>query len=44
MLVDPNTNPRGAEMESKEDAYDLGCGADFYITTTTEKWTTYYHI
>lgn len=44
MLVDPDTSPRGAELEGEEDAYDLGSGVDFYITTTTEKWAKYYHI
>jgi S-formylglutathione hydrolase len=41
ILVAPDTSPRG-EGVPDDPAYDLGCGAGFYVNATEEPWSRHY--
>ncbi|EYF02098.1 S-formylglutathione hydrolase [Chondromyces apiculatus] len=43
ILVAPDTSPRG-EGVPDDDAYDLGCGAGFYLNATREPWARHYRM
>ncbi|KAK0062078.1 S-formylglutathione hydrolase isoform X3 [Biomphalaria pfeifferi] len=38
IIVNPDTSPRGCNIEGEDDSYDFGTGAGFYVDATTEKW------
>ncbi|WWC86414.1 S-formylglutathione hydrolase [Kwoniella dendrophila CBS 6074] len=40
-LVFPDTSPRGANVQGEDDDWQLGTGAGFYLTATSEKWKAY---
>jgi S-formylglutathione hydrolase len=40
-VVAPDTSPRGPEVADDE-AYDLGCGAGFYLDATEDPWARHY--
>lgn len=42
-LVMPDTSPRG-EGVADDSAYDLGCGAGFYVNATQAPWAAYYQM
>ncbi len=37
-LIFPDTSPRGELVEDRDDRYDLGQGAGFYVNATQEPW------
>ena len=43
ILVAPDTSPRGEDVPDDE-AYDLGCGAGFYLNATQAPWATHFHM
>ncbi|WP_050435744.1 S-formylglutathione hydrolase [Chondromyces crocatus] len=43
ILVAPDTSPRG-EGVPDDDAFDLGCGAGFYLNATQEPWARQYRM
>ncbi|TCS39671.1 S-formylglutathione hydrolase [Paucimonas lemoignei] len=43
VLVAPDTSPRGPDV-SDADAYDLGCGAGFYVNATRAPWERHYRM
>ncbi|KAK3729931.1 hypothetical protein RRG08_051902 [Elysia crispata] len=38
IIVNPDTSPRGLNIEGEDDSYDFGSGAGFYVDATTNKW------
>ncbi|KAM7542922.1 hypothetical protein Aperf_G00000009776 [Anoplocephala perfoliata] len=38
ILVNPDTSPRDCNVPSKDDSFDFGTGASFYINATREPW------
>ncbi|GFO26504.1 S-formylglutathione hydrolase [Plakobranchus ocellatus] len=38
IIVNPDTSPRGLNIEGEDDSYDFGSGAGFYVDATTDKW------
>ncbi|XP_005112240.1 S-formylglutathione hydrolase isoform X1 [Aplysia californica] len=38
IIVNPDTSPRGCNIEGEDDSYDFGSGAGFYVDSTTDKW------
>ncbi len=40
-LLAPDTSPRGDDV-ANDDAYDLGCGAGFYLSATKAPWSSHY--
>lgn len=43
VLIAPDTSPRGPDVADDE-AYDLGCGAGFYLDATQEPWARHYQM
>lgn len=43
MVVCPDTSPRGEQVPD-DDAYDLGCGAGFYLNATEKPWSSHYRM
>ncbi len=43
VVVAPDTSPRGGDVPDVE-AYDLGCGAGFYLNATQAPWATHFHM
>lgn len=43
IVVAPDTSPRG-EGVADDPAYDLGCGAGFYVNATREPWARHYRM
>ncbi|XP_059144208.1 S-formylglutathione hydrolase-like [Physella acuta] len=44
IIVNPDTSPRGCNIEGEDDSYDFGSGAGFYVDATTEKWKANYRM
>ena len=44
IIVVPDTSPRGTELPTEHDNYDLGSGAGFYLNATQEPWSTNYNM
>ncbi|XP_065354917.1 S-formylglutathione hydrolase [Calliphora vicina] len=44
VVVNPDTSPRGLNIEGENDAYDFGTGAGFYINATQEPWSKNYQM
>lgn len=44
MLVSPDTSPRGAGIETEDDAWDFGTGAGFYLDATEAPWNKNYRM
>uniref|UniRef100_A0A0B7AP52 S-formylglutathione hydrolase n=1 Tax=Arion vulgaris TaxID=1028688 RepID=A0A0B7AP52_9EUPU len=44
IIVNPDTSPRGCNIEGEDDSYDFGTGAGFYVDATTEKWKKHYRM
>jgi S-formylglutathione hydrolase len=44
MLVAPDTSPRGEGVPDKEEEWDFGTGAGFYIDATREPWSAHYNM
>lgn len=42
-IVIPDTSPRGESIPDDE-AYDLGCGAGFYVNATEQPWASHYQM
>ncbi|MEM0988137.1 MAG: S-formylglutathione hydrolase [Pseudomonadota bacterium] len=42
-IVFPDTSPRGEEV-ADDDAFDLGCGAGFYVDATEDPWAAHYQM
>lgn len=42
-IVAPDTSPRGDSVPD-DAAYDLGCGAGFYVNATEQPWSLHYHM
>uniref|UniRef100_A0A0N4ZMP6 S-formylglutathione hydrolase n=1 Tax=Parastrongyloides trichosuri TaxID=131310 RepID=A0A0N4ZMP6_PARTI len=38
IVVNPDTSPRGIDIEGDSDSYDFGKGAGFYVDATVDKW------
>jgi len=43
-LILPDTSPRGDDVADKEDRYDLGKGAGFYVNATQAPWEKHYQM
>lgn len=44
VVVNPDTSPRGLNIEGDKDSYDFGEGAGFYLDATEPKWATNYRM
>jgi len=44
MLVAPDTSPRGADVPTEDDDWDLGTGAGFYLDAAQAPWSTHYRM
>ncbi|BFZ14220.1 hypothetical protein BsWGS_17259 [Bradybaena similaris] len=44
IIVNPDTSPRGVNIEGEDDSYDFGSGAGFYVDATTDKWKKHYRM
>ncbi|XP_071950547.1 S-formylglutathione hydrolase-like [Antedon mediterranea] len=44
IIVNPDTSPRGCNIEGEDDSYDFGSGAGFYVDATEDKWKTNYRM
>jgi S-formylglutathione hydrolase len=44
IIVNPDTSPRGCNIEGEDDSYDFGSGAGFYMDAVTEKWKKHYRM
>ena len=38
MIVNPDTSPRGCDIEGEDDSWDFGSGAGFYLNATQSPW------
>lgn len=38
IVVNPDTSPRGCNIEGEDECYDFGSGAGFYVDSTTDLW------
>lgn len=44
IVVNPDTSPRGCNIEGEDDSYDFGSGAGFYVDATEKKWAAHYRM
>jgi S-formylglutathione hydrolase len=44
IVVNPDTSPRGLNIEGDKDSYDFGEGAGFYLDATEPKWAQNYRM
>ncbi|KAF1632045.1 UNVERIFIED_CONTAM: S-formylglutathione hydrolase, partial [Eudyptes robustus] len=44
IVVNPDTSPRGLNIEGDKDSYDFGEGAGFYLDATEQKWAQNYRM
>ncbi|WP_420792848.1 S-formylglutathione hydrolase [Lentisphaera profundi] len=44
IVVAPDTSPRGESVKDIKDAWDIGCGAGFYLNATSEGWKDHYQM
>ncbi|CAD5207410.1 unnamed protein product [Bursaphelenchus okinawaensis] len=44
IVVNPDTSPRGCNIEGDKDSYDFGEGAGFYLDATVPKWAENYRM
>jgi S-formylglutathione hydrolase len=44
VIVAPDTSPRGVDLPGKDDAYDFGSGAGFYVDATEAPWSKHYRM
>jgi len=38
IVVNPDTSPRGCDIDGEDDSWDFGTGAGFYVDATGDKW------
>jgi len=44
IIVNPDTSPRGVNIEGEDETYDFGSGAGFYVDATQDKWKKHYRM
>jgi len=44
VLVAPDTSPRGAGIPGKDESWDFGTGAGFYLDATAAPWSSHYRM
>ncbi|KAH8248123.1 hypothetical protein KR038_001922, partial [Drosophila bunnanda] len=44
IVVNPDTSPRGVNIDGQDDAYDFGSGAGFYVDAKQEPWSKHYNM
>ena len=44
LIVNPDTSPRGCDVEGEDDSWDFGTGAGFYLDATQKPWNKNYRM
>ena len=44
IVVNPDTSPRGVQIDGQDDSWDFGSGAGFYVDASEAKWARHYNM